>query len=114
MRFKIPYWPLLVVPSLAFGIGFCLNAIVMSANNGQMPVLFPGGCPADGLGDDFIHTCMTQATHIKFLADWVVIRHLGIASPGDFFEWFHEATFWPSLTAWVALVVSDASKSRCE
>lgn len=101
---KIPYSYLLLGPSALFALGFILNAVVMAANGGQMPVLFPGGC-ADGFGDDVIHSCMNGATHLKFLADWIVINHVGVASPGDFGEWAGDAAFWPALTAWVALII---------
>lgn len=98
---------LLTVPALMFGFGFLLNALVMAANQGQMPVLIPGGiaagCPIDP-DKDFLHSCMTQATHLKFLADWVVIKGIGIASPGDFSEWACEAAFWPSIVAFVARI----------
>lgn len=106
-KIKIPYWPLIAGPWLLFGLGFISNAIVMAVNNGQMPVQFPGGCPEGGFGEDIIHSCMTHATHLKFLADWVVIRGVGIASPGDFLEWLCEATYLPALYAWFALVVKE-------
>jgi hypothetical protein len=105
----IPYWPLLTGPALFFGIGFAMNAIVMAANHGQMPVLWPGGCPQDGVSEDVfpIHACMSAATHLKFLADWIVIRGLGVTSPGDFFEWLSDATLMPALYMWLALVIRD-------
>jgi hypothetical protein len=100
----------LLGPSLLFAVGFALNAVVMAANHGQMPVLIPGGiadgCPINP-DKDFLHSCMTQATHLKFLTDWMVIKGLGIASPGDLGLWGGDAAFWPALTAWVALVIKD-------
>jgi hypothetical protein len=72
---RIPYWPLQLGPSALFAIGFALNAFVMGINGGQMPVLIPGGgCPAEiGQGQDWIHSCMTASTHLKIIADWIVI-----------------------------------------
>jgi hypothetical protein len=91
-------YALIFGPALMFAFGFILNAIVMSANGGQMPVLMPGGCPVDGMDEVFpIHVCMTATSHLKFLADWIVINHFGIASPGDFFLWGGESAFWPAL-----------------
>lgn len=111
MKFpKIPYWPLIVGPALSFGFGFLLNALVMAANHAQMPVLMPGGdCSLIGEGD-FIHSCMSAGTHLKFLADWIVINHMGIASPGDFLEWLSDATMVPGLFAWIVLVIRDHNK----
>jgi Family of unknown function (DUF5317) len=104
---RIPHWPLLLGPAALFALGFVLNAFVMGINGGQMPVLIPGGgCPINP-DADFLHSCMTASTHLKILADWIVIKGIGIASPGDFGEWACDAAFWPALTAWVALVVKD-------
>jgi hypothetical protein len=101
---RIPYWELLIGPWLALGLGFLSNALVMAANGGQMPVLMPpgfGGIPAD----DWIHCVMTAQTHLKFLADWIVIRDMGIASPGDFLEWAYELSVTPLFVAWGALTL---------
>jgi hypothetical protein len=104
---KIPYSYLLLGPGALFALGFVLNAVVMAANHGQMPVLIPGGiadgCPLDP--QDFLHSCMTSATHLKIIADWVVAKSLGVASPGDFFLWAGDSSFWPALTAWIALML---------
>jgi hypothetical protein len=104
---KISYWPLLLGPWLSFGLGLVMNALVMAVNNGQMPVQFPGGCPVGGFGDDIIHSCMTSTTHLKFLCDWIVIRGVGIASPGDFFEWAWELTWLPMLSTWIGFIIKD-------
>lgn len=110
---KIPYAWLLLGPYVAFAIGFLLNAIVMAVNGGQMPVLFPGGCPNGGFGsDDIVHACMTHITHLKFIADWIVINHFGIASPGDFFEWVFSFTYIPAAIAWVTLLIKDHNKEQ--
>ena len=114
-RFVVPYWPLVVVPCVLFAFGFLSNAIVMAANGGQMPVLWPGGCfdyasrEAIGLPDR-IHTCMTSVTNLKFLADWVVINGLGIASPGDFLEWASDYIWAPCMIAWLTLMLRDRQK----
>jgi hypothetical protein len=92
-----------------YAAGFTLNVLVMAANKGQMPVLVPGGCQPDFFADDFIHGCMVAGTHLKFLADWIV-RHKGIASPGDFLMWGGEDAFWPSLVTWIAFIIKDFNK----
>ncbi len=103
---RVPYWPLLLGPTAAYGLGALLNFLALAANGGQMPVLFPGGC-ANGFGDDIIHACMTSSSHLKFLADWIIINHLGAFSPGDLLLMLQEVTFRPALFAWVVLVVKD-------
>lgn len=98
---RIRYWYLLLGPALMFALGFSMNALVMAANHGQMPVLWPGGCPDVTDESAFpIHACMTAVSHLKWMADWVVIRGLGVASIGDFFEWAGEASMMPALFMW--------------
>ena len=116
MRFpRVKYWPLLVGPVTLFAIGFVLNAIVIAANHGQMPVLWPGGCAAlkdvqDAYaamgGDDSIHTCMLQASHLKFLADWIHMSD-GMYSVGDLFIMAYDYTFSAALIIWIALHIKD-------
>lgn len=108
MRLKIPYWYLLLGPTLAFWLGYGMNALVMAANNGQMPVLWPGGCAPETA--DFLHSCMTAKTHLKFLADWIVEHH-AVASPGDYLERFYDKSFGPGPVAWVALMIRDKHKA---
>lgn len=110
---KIPYWPLLLGPMLMFGLGFAMNAIVCGVNGASMPVLVPSsmtvnGCPIDP--EDWIHHCMTAQTHLKILADWIAINHLGIASPGDLLEWASEATSVPAFFLWIGCILKDANK----
>lgn len=107
---RIPYASLLLGPAALFAVGFTLNALVMAANHAQMPVLMPGGDCKLIDAEDLIHTCMTAATHLKFLSDWIVVRHSGIWSIGDFFELASEATLWPGLTLWVGFIIKDFSK----
>ena len=109
---KIPYGYLLLGPSIAFAVGFLSNAIVMAVNGGAMPVLYSGGCQIfnEQYGDDLLHSCMTHATHLKFLADWIVIRGAGIFSPGDFLEMFWDVASVPSLVAWVISIIHEANR----
>ena len=107
---RIPYKWLLLGPTAMFAIGFAMNAVVMAANHGQMPVLVPGGCFPDTMSEDVIHSCMVAGTHLKFLADWIVVRHYGVFSPGDFFEMVFHETFWPSLVLWIGLIIDHFNK----
>lgn len=113
MKFpRVPYAYLLLGPSALFALGFLSNAFVMAVNNGAMPVLYSPGCPTfnERYGDDILHSCMTHATHLKFLADWIMIRGFGAASPGDFLEWLWDVTFVPSLVAWVISILHDENR----
>jgi len=113
---RIPYWYFLIIPSLMWAVGFMLNDVVISANNNQMPVFMPGGCPLDTFDSDLIHTCMTHATRLKFLADWLIINgpHIDVASPGDFFMWGGEYLLWPCFAMWVALMIADRRRPAWE
>ena len=106
IRLRIPYWYLLLGPTLCYFIGFLMNAFVMVINKNQMPVLFPGWIPY-GLEDDIVHAPMTHATHLRFLADWIFVKHVGIASPGDFFEWVYDQTYATCMILWIAFVIKD-------
>jgi len=109
MKIKFPHWQWLFGPTMALYFGFALNMLVITANRGVMPVwvspqfgtLVPGS-----LMDD-IHSVWSAAVHLKFLADWIMIPHVGIASPGDFFIWTGEMLQWPAFAAYVALVWKD-------
>jgi hypothetical protein len=74
-----------------------------------MPVMIPPGFGPVPDGD-WIHHAMTAQTHLKFLCDWIAIRGLGIASPGDMFEWFCDLTQVPCWIAAAALYLKDAQK----
>ena len=105
---RIPHWPFLVVPALSFALGFLLNKITMAFNGGQMPVLMPGGC-ANGL-DDMLHSCMTHASHLRWLADWAFVNGLGVASPGDLLIWIGQGTWDYAFVVWVAFIVYDHNR----
>ena len=107
MKIEIPRLYLLAIPLMMYGIGALANFAVMAHNGGQMPVLFPGGCMPDQFADDPIHSCMTAATHWKFLADWIVINHLGVASPGDLLLWGSDLIQYPAAVAWLTLLLKD-------
>jgi hypothetical protein len=100
---KVPQWSLLIVPTIAFVIGFSMNAVCVAWNGGQMPVLAPNCTSEFFKGEDVqIHNCMAAAAHLKILGDWILLRGRGWCSPGDLLEWFAEYTFWPGIYAWFA------------
>jgi hypothetical protein len=103
---KIPHLYLLVVPAAIHYLGILLNALVLAANNGQMPVLYPGGCEVS-LTNLLIHTCMTSGSRLKYLADWIIVNHTGIISPGDLMIWSGAAMIIPALVAWAVLMAHE-------
>jgi hypothetical protein len=114
MKFwKIPYWQLLLGPTLCFVFGFFLNWLCMWVNGGQMPVLIPSGaCDQSVLGHDehYVHIwqCLTANTHLKFLADVIYSRTVGgMESIGDVFMDVYYNWFYHGLFAWCALMVRD-------
>lgn len=106
-RLRIPYWYFLVLPSAAFFIGALMNVLVIAANHASMPVLVPNGLSLDA--EDWIHHAMTPATHLKLLADWIVIRGEGVASIGDYLIWAGLKTREICWIVWAALVIRDAN-----
>ena len=100
---KIPAWTLLVVPTLAFAVGFTMNAICVALNGGQMPVLAPDCIHQAFMKETVqIHNCMSASAHLKFLGDWILLRGRGWCSLGDLLEWFSQYTFYPGIIAWFA------------
>ncbi len=85
-------------------LGFLSNALVMGVNHSQMPVNMPPGVLINP--DDIFHTAMNSATHLKILADWIVLAE-GIASPGDFLLWGAALATFPMLIAWIALILKE-------
>ena len=79
---KIPYKAVLLSPYLLVVLGSIMNQLAVRANGGHMPVLFPGNdCSLLG-ADDPAHSCMTAATHLKFLCDWI-LGSRSVSSVGD-------------------------------
>jgi hypothetical protein len=107
---KIKYWPLLLGPTLLYFFGAFLNVIAISANHGQMPVLTPDCRMLTSMAEertDFIHTCMTSSTHLKFLCDWIVLNGVGVFSIGDGFLLLGDSLYSYGLIVWAALVILD-------
>jgi hypothetical protein len=77
---------LLLVPWVAFTLGVAMNAGVVGANHGLMPVQMHECVQAMFASTDALHTCMTPATHLNFFADWIVINTTTVMSLGDFLE----------------------------
>lgn len=105
---KIPYFWLLAAPYLAYAAGFLLNGICILANHHQMPV-YPVGGDCSFLDADTVHVCMSKASHLTVLADWIVSGD-GISSIGDAFMDTCRATRLDVFIAWCILVVRDIFK----
>lgn len=102
---RIPHLLFLAVPMFIFIAGLASNQLVMIANGGQMPVLFPSGtCP--DLSEDAIHTCMTAASHLKFLAD-IFNMHAYIESIGDVLLDVGSYLMGPAFFTWCILMIKD-------
>src|SRR5260221_1869027 len=110
MQIKIPYWPLLLGPSLCFMLGFFLNSLAVASNHGVMPVLTSNCEVREAAWDesgDSIHACMTKSSRLKIFSDWVFIPGLGTASLGDGLETIYDKGMFPALFIWIALIVKD-------
>lgn len=111
LPFRVPYWPFLILPALVFGLGFFLNAFVISQNGGYMPVQGAVECALGNATDsgDVIHVCMNPQSHFKFLADWIYFPGLGTASPGDFLEMGGQYSMYPCWFIWLGFIICDYS-----
>ena len=108
---KIPYKAVLLSPYLLVVLGSIMNQVAVSVNGGQMPVLFPlHNCSLLG-PDDPAHSCMTTATHLKFLCDWI-LGSQSVSSIGDFLLEVGNDIKTPSLIVWLCLVVKQAWLKR--
>ena len=101
---KIIEFCLLTVPAGMYALGFWLNQLVIAANGGTMPVLV-ANCTANDMDGDRIHACMTHASHLKFLADWINL-HVAIASPGDLLLWFGDYLMVPCLALFLYSILT--------
>lgn len=103
----VPNKSLLIIPQAFFYLGMFLNKLVIAVNNGQMPVLFPGGC-TDNLSQQLvgtIHTCMVSESHLKLLSDIINLHQAGIWSVGDVLLTFGDVLTGPFFWVWLALAL---------
>lgn len=109
---SIPNKGLILGPQIFFYVGALLNQLVLAANNGQMPVQFPGGCTDDILESltGTVHACMTSASHLKFLSDWINLGRAGIYSPGDILLIFGDTITGPLFWCWLTLAILATRK----
>ena len=61
-------------------IGGLLNTIVMSANQGKMPVIGSSGLK---MNMDFRHNFINHKTRLLVLCDWIVVPNRAVISIGD-------------------------------
>lgn len=105
------YWYLVILPAALFALGAFCNQLVILANKGHMPVSWPGGCslyPKDS-DTDPIHVCMTKASHLRIIADWLKDNE-GIQSPGDWMMDASEIFMKPFLLLWCILTTINFIK----
>lgn len=106
MKFRIPYWYLLLGPTFLYYLGALFNLAVMALNHGQMPVLMPSDIAAM-VGFDSRHILMTHSTHLKFFCDWLNLGKDGVASPGDLLVWLSDEIGMTCLAIWATLMIKD-------
>ena len=124
---KFPYWYLLAIPVLLFGLGIMSNQAVLVANHGKFPVMMNAAwmdkycslkqadpeeiadipaiaCAKGGEMIDEVHSVMGPNSHLKVLAD---IFPLGraIYSIGDGFIYLGDWLMSFAPIAWLALVL---------
>jgi hypothetical protein len=110
---KIPYRKLLLGPTTAYALGAFCNLLVLAVNNGQMPVLWPGGCSKMVVSDDdIVHVCMTSSSHLKFLSDIAVFHDVGVFSIGDGLLYLGNLLLWPCLILWAGFIIKDYSEKK--
>lgn len=108
---KIPYKSLLFTPYVLVLLGIACNVAVQLANGQHMPVLPPGGNCSLLNPHDAVHACMTQTTHLKFMADGIMSDR-SIESLGDLFQDFANTIQVPAALAWLTLTIRDAFNEK--
>jgi Family of unknown function (DUF5317) len=113
---NFPHLGVLVSPYVLLGLGVFLNVLVITANQGYMPVapssIIDGmaiGPTHPGLVLDEIHRVMQSSDHLKFLADWIQIPRMSVASPGDLFLWLSDCIRVPSFIVWLTMLWKDCT-----
>jgi hypothetical protein len=119
MKIKFPHPVLLLSPYILLGLGFFLNVLVITVNQGYMPVASSSiinnmlmGPSSPGQVLDNIHRCMQSTDHLKFLADWIQVPRQSVASPGDLCLWLGDWLQTPSLVVWLAFLWKDHNKIK--
>lgn len=100
-------WPLLVVPQVIFYLGAALNQLAIAINDGRMPVLDAAECNGTSSVLGEIHSCMTPASHLKIICDWINL-HTTILSPGDVLLNIGDLLIGPLFWAWLTYVLYQA------
>jgi hypothetical protein len=130
---RFPYWYLLVIPVLLFGLGIASNQAVLVANHGKFPVAMnaawmdkmctlpedvdPADVPASSCANggemiDMTHSVMGPNSHLKMLSDIFPLGHAiysvgdGLLSLGDWLLSF-TPIMWLALTIRKLYVVQD-------
>ena len=94
-------WPLVGIPQAINFLGAFLNQLAFAVNGGAMPV-HANFCGMRMNPEDFRHVCMTAATRLKFLCDWIDLGSV-ILSPGDVLLHFGHLLEVPCFWMWIVL-----------
>jgi hypothetical protein len=121
---KFPYWYLIAVPALLFGLGVVSNQSVLVANHGKFPVMLSQGmyykyctpqseededapsisCIKGGEMIDETHSVMGPNSHLKVLSDIIPIGST-IYSIGDGLLELGSWLLSYTLIAWLFLTI---------
>jgi hypothetical protein len=104
---KIPYFTLLFGPTISLYTGLALNKLCIAANGGTMPYLTPS-CVLDS---DHLHVCMTGLSHLKILADWIVLP-AGTFSIGDMLIDLGTGTAAYAWIIWAVLMIKHYNDTQ--
>lgn len=112
-------WPLLVVPTLLFYLGFGMNEFCIMHNGYQMPVRMAhceafmdqqAQAPMSG-GTDYIHICQNKNTKYMLLGD-IFVSDGGVSSIGDSAIDIGDGLTWPAFAIWAALGIECLFRKR--
>jgi hypothetical protein len=121
---KFPYWYLIAVPALLFGLGVMSNQSVLVANHGKFPVMLSEGmrykychvdpeelvdipdisCAKGGQMIDETHSIMGPNSHLKVLSDIIPLGST-IYSIGDGLLELSQWLLSFTLIAWLFLTI---------
>lgn len=95
---------LLILPQFIFWLGAGMNQVALVVNHGTMPV-FLASCGKM----DAEHSCMTPATNLVFLCDWINLK-FAVMSPGDVLLELGAILIGPAFWLFVAFVIYQAQR----
>lgn len=126
---KLRLWVLLL-PFVLFYLGIGLNLLVITVNDGAMPVVMPFSSKCSDTVEfmgheleaprpcnsgetlDRVHRVAQNSDHLKFLEDWIQVPHVGVCSPGDCLLWLGDWMTYPFIAAWFALLLVGTKEAN--